>query len=653
MPATSQGSFKAGLEDFPAECGLDRLAPRAQNQTMDKEWRSLRVGDLVERAAARWPERVFLRRGRSTGGEAWTFGRFRDEVRVLAAGFFAQGWPSGSRVALIADNCREWLLIDQALLKIGMVPVPRGKDSAPKELQKILEHSEALAVVLQDPALENRLWPEGRPGESQASSRKESGSGDTQSSSFQGVRSGEGRSGHIQVFSCQDLGPLKEEGRRILQDAERSRAFEEACASVKPEQLACLIYTSGTTGEPKGVMLSHRNLCANVAQALEALEIGENWRFLSILPSWHAFERIIEYVILARGCELIYTDQRRLKQDLRETSPQLVAFVPRIWEMLYAGLQKKLEAAPAYKRALLAPLRAWGRRLAKGRGGPGEARLHQRLSRLLLAPLWEAFGGELELAVSGGGALPLEVDRFLLSLGIPLRNGYGLTETSPVLSVRTQRGNRLSTIGPPVRDTQVRILSPEGYDLPPGEKGEIVVRGPQVMQGYFKNPEATRRVLLPGGWFRTGDLGMLDDQGWIHITGRAKDTIVLRGGENIEPEPIENQCRLSPWISQILLVGQDAKQLGALIVPDPDRLREEEKKNGAPLSPQALQDILRRELDHYLSEKEGFRKIDRVANFALLSEPFTQENGLMTATLKLKRKQIQTKYQPQIQSLLK
>ncbi len=590
---------------------------------MDETWLSPNVGALVERAGERWPERVFLRRGCSTGGEAWTFGRFREEVRLLAAGFFAQGLAKGDRVALIADNCREWLLVDQALLKIGLVPVPRGKDSTPKELRNILEHSQAVAALVEDPALKTQLFPEGK-----------------------------GRP-PLQTWNCQEgIFRLQEEGRAILEDPSRRKAFDEACAAVLPEDLACLIYTSGTTGEPKGVMLSHHNLCSNVAQALDALEIQEGWRFLSILPSWHAFERIIEYVILAQGCELIYTDQRRLKKDLRDCAPQLVAFVPRIWEMLYTGLKKKLDEAPAYKRALLAPLRAWGRRLAEGKGGPLQARLHQGLSRLLLAPLWAALGGDLRLAVSGGGALPLEVDRFLLSLGIPLRNGYGLTETSPVLAVRTRKGNRVSTIGPPLRDTHVRILAPDGTDQPPGSPGEIVVRGPQIMQGYFQNPEANAAVFLPGGWFRTGDLGSLDSEAWIYLTGRAKDTIVLRGGENIEPEHIEDQCRLSPWIAQIMLVGQDAKQLGALLVPDWDRVREEEKHQGKSLSEAELRGILRKELDRLLSEAEGFRKIDRVGPFLVLEEEFSKENGLMTATLKLKRKAILDVYAQEIEALL-
>ncbi len=616
---------------------LDPLGTWPQNRYMDKAWVSPNVGALVERAAERWPERVFLRRGHSRGGEAWTFGRFRDEVRVLAAGFFAQGLPKGSRVALIADNCREWLLVDQALLKIGLVPVPRGKDSSPKELRTILEHSQAIAVLLEDPELKPSLLLEERErkrgkGSGKGKGEKQGGSGGTPT---------------LRVWDCQEgLALLQEEGRRLLEDPEQREAFDKACDAVQPQDLACLIYTSGTTGEPKGVMLSHQNLCANVDQALDALEIGENWRFLSILPSWHAFERIIEYVILAQGCELIYTDQRRLKKDLQQCAPHLVAFVPRIWEMLYAGLKKKLDQAPLYKRALLAPLRAWGRRLAEGRGGPLQARLHQKLSRLLLAPLWAAFGGNLQLAVSGGGALPLEVDRFLLSLGIPLRNGYGLTETSPVLSVRLREGNRLSTIGPPVRDTQIRIVSPEGLDLPMGKQGELVVRGPQIMQGYYRNPEASQRVLLPGGWFRTGDLGYLDPKGWIYLTGRAKDTIVLRGGENIEPEHIEDQCRLSPWISQILLVGQDAKQLAALVVPDWELVREE------GLGREKLEEVLRRELDRLISEAEGFRPIERVGSFVVLEEAFDQANGLMTATLKLRRNKILERYAKEVEGVL-
>jgi long-chain acyl-CoA synthetase len=452
----------------------------------------------------------------------------------------------------------------------------------------------------------------------------------------------------------------------------------------KRETLATLLYTSGTTGKPKGVMLTHGNLLHQV------INIGAVWvpepgdRILSILPSWHAYERAAEYFILSQGCTQIYTNLRNVKKDLREFKPQLMVGVPRLWESIYEGVQKQFREQPANKQRLVqnflnaSQRYIEARRLAQGLSldnlQPSAIQrltasiqaavfwlVHQLGDKLVYQKVREATGGQIKHVISGGGSLARHLDDFFEIIGVDVLVGYGLTETSPVTNVRRPWSNLRYSAGPPMPDTEIRIVNPETRQpLPQGQQGLVMVRGPQVMQGYYKKPEATAKAIDGGGWFDTGDLGWVTPQNHLVLTGRAKDTIVLSNGENIEPQPIEDACLRSPYIDQIMLVGQDERSLGALIVPNLEALKQwaasqnlalhlpdsgsqgtdlptEEFRTTIDLHSKKIQSLFRDELNREVKNRPGYRPDDRIGPFELILEPFSQENGMMTQTLKIRR----------------
>lgn len=600
---------------------------------MMSDERPVILGDFLARAAAESPAetRMLERENARTSGPT-TYRDFERDVRALALALrtreFSFGRLSaGDRVAVFLDNCREWLLVDQALAYAGLVSVPRGTDSTESELIRIVEHSES-KLVFRCAGLTLGL-----PDSSTVDSV---------------VVGGGGAKGDSDADAAgpPKLASLLAQGIDALDSAEGAQTL--AAARPLPTDLCTIVYTSGTTGEPKGVMLTHANIVSNVHGVIDTLDYPAFGTMLSILPSWHMFERVFEYVSIARSCTIVYTDTRRVAEDLKTFRPHIVAFVPRIWERFASTLQKRLAALPKTKAFLVRQVRRLGSRAQRAGSSRLTRRLHLALARRVLAPVHASLGGRLQLAASGGGALPAEVDRLMLELGLPLLNGYGLTETSPVLALRRPEGNRIGSIGAPMPHTEMRIVK-DGCQVGVGEVGEIVARGPQVMRGYYKNEEATRAVLDDEGWFRTGDLGVCDASGWYSITGRIKDTIVLKGGENVEPEPIECRLKTSPWIEQVMVVGQDQKILGALLVLDEEHYKTEK---GTKANEDAdLRKTIRGELDRLLTSDAGFRKIDRVGPFVLLDEAFTQEAGTMTATLKLRRHIIQDRHKGAIAQL--
>jgi long-chain acyl-CoA synthetase len=370
------------------------------------------------------------------------------------------------------------------------------------------------------------------------------------------------------------------------------------------------------------------------------------------------YERIMDYLALATGAQLVYTDRRRIKEDLAAVRPTIFAAVPRIWEMLHDGLVNHSLKLPGMRGALLRK----GIALSRAVGGR-QASLPQRLAHAALRPLvlqkiLANFGGRLRLCVSGGGALPRHVDETLLGIGLPLLNGYGLTETSPVASVRLPQANDPGHIGPPLPETQIEARRADGSPCATAETGVLWIRGPQVMRGYYENPRKTAEVLTGDGWFNSGDLGHRDTRGNIWITGRAKDTIVLAGGENVEPEPVETLIKTSPFVDQAVCVGQDQKGLGAFLVPNPEALeqrvpRTEWDPRGGELHGKAVHALLRTELDRLLVRENGCRPCERVTTFRVLAEPLTPENGLLTQTLKVRRHVVAERLRPMLEQMFR
>lgn len=579
---------------------------------------------------------------------------------ALGTAFLELGLQARQHVAMVSDNRSEWMLCDAATLLCGAADVPRAADSTAREISYIVAHSDSVLLVAENlqvlarvlevraalPKVKHFILIDGEPPE---------GSG---------------------VLKLSDL---LERGRHLR--AAGDRVIEERLAGIKGGDLFTIIYTSGTTGTPKGVMLTHDNMLSQVRYLPFDLTSGD--RVLSILPVWHSYERVFEMVTISRGACTYYTSLRTIGDDLRKVRPTWMASAPRLWEGLYNRIRHNVAEASPVRRALFraayhcsreyesALFFLTGRRLDL-RGRPvfeslglalaslGRLLLYavprKILDLLVLKKLRGVVGGEFKGTVSGGGALPPHVDEFFNYIGIPVLEGYGMTETSPVLAVRTWRKLVIGTVGPFWPQTEIRLVEPGTeqvlYPAPDtrgggrGIKGEIQAKGPQVMKGYYKNPEATEKVLRDG-WMKTGDIGMVTFNNCLKILGRCKETIVMLSGENVEPVPIEAQLLESRFIEQCMVVGQDEKQLGVLIVPSLEGL----KAQGLAIATLAeaaddprVAEVISAEVRRLVSREQGFKPFEFVQSWRLLPKAFEVGDEL-TATFKPKRHVIREKYQ--------
>ncbi|WP_216901071.1 AMP-binding protein [Synechococcus sp. CCY 9618] len=574
--------------------------------------------------------------------ETLRFAELRQAIDRAAAAFADLGAVDGDVVALFAENGPRWLVADQGLMRAGAADAVRGSGAPVEELRYILEDAGAIGLVLESAALLERLELAGPALERLR---------------FVVLLEGEAPAVPPPV-PCLTWSELLERG------ADKPPPPLPAGG---PQRLASLLYTSGTTGQPKGVPLSHANLLHQLRNLGVAVAPSPGDQVLSVLPIWHAYERTAEYFLLSCGCRQTYTTLRQLRSDLQKVRPQYLISVPRLWEALLSGFEDALAAMPPSRQRLLRTALALSRGYHRRRrvaldltlapeAVPGRvlaaagALLVWPLHALAGAVLWpkvrgQLVGGRLRTAISGGGALAIHVDGFFEAVGIELLVGYGLTETSPVLSCRRPWSNRRGSAGQPLPDTALKVVDPaSGATLACGERGLVLARGPQVMAGYHHKPEATARVLDGEGWFDTGDLGLLLPDGTLVLTGRAKDTIVLSSGENIEPGPLEEALVASPLVEQVMLVGQDRKQLGALLVPKPEVLQAFAAAAELPLpgdgaADPALLRALCRECNRLLAARPGSRPDERLGGVALV-EPFSIDNGLLTQTLKQRRDRI-------------
>ena len=583
-------------------------------------------------SARRHGAREFQRRRR--GGEAHSYADVARDVERGARGLRALGLRPGDRVALVAENCPRWLHADLAVLAAGAIDVPRGVTAGEREVEAIARHSGARIAILENAAALRKYGP-----------------------ALAGIER------MVLLEGDPPQGAIATRWEEVLAAGDAADD-DRPLPAVSPDDVATLVYTSGTTGNPKGVTLLHRNVVADMQGLTDVLHVTPGDVFLSLLPTWHMYERTVEYFAASRGAVLAYTDLKSLRRDLVEERPHFMASVPRVWEKLHDGIVDALAKRPAAVRALAKAsvrgslaytenLRALQRRTAESvdrapnllRHGPALALapLHALARALVHRRVHALLGGRLRAAISGGAALPPYVDRFLDAAGIHVLVGYGLTETAPVVAVRRVERNVLGTIGVPLAGTECRIVDPvTGRVGPPDVPGVLHVRGPQVMRGYWEDPEATARVLDSEGWFDTGDLCRLTSRRDIVFCGRAKDTIVLAGGENVEPEPLEQAALASPLVDQIVVVGQDRKTLGALVWPDADAARA--ALGAAAVTPEAVLRAVRAELDARVGPRAGFRPWERLQQVALLPEPLSPEQGTMTATLKTRRVEVGRRY---------
>ena len=581
----------------------------------------------------------------------YTYKELAADIKRFAAGLQALGVQPGEKVAIFSENRPRWMVADQGIMTAGAIDAVRGANAEKNELLYILEHSDSVGLIVQDIATLSKL------ADSLADRHLR----------FVILLSDE--AAEIEA----DLG-----GARLLNFLDvMGLPGELSPVTFGRDRTATLMYTSGTSGAPKGVMLSQANLLSQIAGASSVVSVGPGKKVMSILPIWHCYERSFEYFTLSQGCTQIYTNIRYVKKDLKEHSPQYMVAVPRLWESIYEGVQKQFRDQPESKQKLVQFFISQSLQYIRAKRSLSGLNLDKLnssvadkvLAALKLVYLWPihklgdaivyskvraALGGEVDYLVSGGGSIADYLEDFYELAGIEILGGYGLTETSPITHVRRPWRNLRGADGQPVPGTETAIVDLENRrPVPVGASGLVLLRGPQIMQGYYKNAEATQKAIDPEGWFDSGDLGRVTDWGDLIITGRAKDTIVLTNGENIEPTPVENACLRSPYVDQIMLVGQDQKALGALIVPNMEALEKWAAAKGMALELQseAVQQLFKQELKREVANRPGFRPDDRIATFALVDEPFTVENGLLTQTLKVKRDRVSDRYRQLIDNL--
>jgi long-chain acyl-CoA synthetase len=549
--------------------------------------------------------------------EAISSPEFLRRIAGLANAFVELGVKPGDRVGLFAPNCPEWHTADFAISGSGGVTVPVYFNESPDRMSYILNHCGAQLVFI---------------------------AGAKQLQKFLDVRDS---LKDIQQVIVASAGPdlptdfLRFETLVATAGAPEIAAYRLRAAKVLPNQLASLIYTSGTTGEPKGVMLTHNNFCSNVTDSCYELDLQpESDLAVSFLPLAHVYGRMLDYVYLFHGCPVAYVEVvENVGQALLEIHPTVLAAVPRFFEKIYARLMEQGSKTTGARRKIFDFAMRTAREAAPWRCGEKSAgpalRAKWLLSdKLVYSKIRAGTGGQLRVILSGGAPLSKDLAEFFWSIGIRIYQGYGLTETSPVLTTNYPK-NRVGSSGQPIRNVQLRIAG----------DGEILAKGPCVMQGYFKSPESTRDVLSEDGWFKTGDVGYLDKDNYLFITDRKKDLLKTAAGKFVAPQPIENSLKTSPYILNAMVVGDQRKFVVALIVPNPTTVAAKLAEGGVKFSSNA--ELAAHPRTYALIEKEVARltshlaQYETIKRFALLPNDFTFDGGSLTFTMKLKRRVVE------------
>ncbi|WP_438003931.1 long-chain fatty acid--CoA ligase [Sorangium sp. So ce321] len=558
-----------------------------------------------------------------------TYAEFGQLVARFRGGLVSLGVQRGDRVAIISNNRVEWAVTAYACFSMGVAIVPMYEAQLPSEWAFIINDCEAVAAIIATP----QLYEKCRDLPEKAPSLK-----------------------HI-VCLFEPQGAGAPGAQTTSYEALVAAGEKSPAPPIKPtsEDTACLIYTSGTTGNPKGVILSHGNIASNVYAVRDLIPFSSNDRSLSFLPWAHSFGHTCElHVMITGGASMALSESvDKIVANLGEVHPSVLMSVPRIFNRIYEGVQKQMTEKPAVIQALFrAGLRAAAKR---GKGEP--LGLVERLAlavadRVIFSKIRAKFGGKLRYAISGGAALSYEVAEFVDALGITVYEGYGLTETSPVAAVNYPGARRLGSVGKPIPGVKIAIDRSETHDP---RQGEIVIYGPNVMKGYHRRDEESKAAFTEDGGFRTGDLGYLDDDGFLFVTGRIKEQYKLENGKYVAPAPIEEKLKLSPLINNAMVHGDNRLFNVALIVPEMTALTEWARGEGLTFaSPEAMLEHPRvvarvqAEVDKYASGAKGFEKIKKIT---LTAEDFTAENGMLTPTLKLKRRVVLQKYGPALEAL--
>ena len=572
-----------------------------------------------------------------------TYKDFVNTMLDFSAGLLSIGEKKYSNIGLICDNRKEWLVCSMGIMATKSRDIPRGSEATIKDLSYILSFAECKTVVTENKILFNRILECKNelpalqniiiinPSDSDLSNPKATG---------------------LNIFSYDEI---LSKGNNFRQN--NPNKIEEIMLSGTEDDSATIIFTSGTTGTPKGVELTHKNFLCQVEDISKRLPLKQGNKALCMLPVWHVYERELEYFLLYVGVALCYSKPAisMLLADMKKVSPQFMATVPRIWDGIYNAINKNIKSTKK-GAGIFFTIFTWAatslkslRNIIYNRCKYFRKRtiFYHIFSKFLYIPViflyplkWigdmfyfqrvrNMLGGKFQIGMSGGGSLPLKLDKFFNSIGIRLVEGYGLTETAPICCIRNAKRPILGTIGKIMPYCQAKVVHRNGIECKPGEKGVLYIKGPNVMKGYYKQPELTAEVISEGEWFNTGDLVIKTYNGEIIVKGRQKDTIVLRSGENVEPLPIEDKLSESIYISQAVVVGQDENCLGALIIPDLDNICQYAKQQNINFSDkkQLLKDeeikkLIYKEMERLINTKNGFKPFEKIGKFVFLDKPF-------------------------------
>jgi long-chain acyl-CoA synthetase len=579
------------------------------------------AGNLTNLIAERaWfePERITMSRPLGEGWQPVTAREVDEEIRATAKGLIAAGVQIGDRVAIMARTRYEWTILDFATWFAGAVVVPIYDTSSAEQIDWILNDSHSVGIIVETPALRDLV---------------------------QTVLPSHTR--HVWTMTDDVLAILREAGKHIGDDE-----IDRRRNALVPSSLATLIYTSGTTGKPKGVQLTHANFlaeCGNVVQGASELFLKPGGSTLLFLPVAHVFGRMVEIGSIAAGLHMAHCSDPagRLPMDLASFKPTFVLAVPRIFEKIYNGAEARAEAAgkgKIFKKAAEVAI-AYSEALDKKGMSPILKLKHGLFDKLVYSKIRAGMGGQVEAAISGGAPLGSRLGHFYRGAGVTILEGYGLTETTAGATLNLYGAHRVGSVGRPIPGTSVKIA----------EDGEVLIRGPIVMQGYWQNDEANSEVFDGERWFKTGDLGKLDEEGFLYIVGRKKELIVTAGGKNVAPAVLEDRLRAHPLVSQCMVVGDNQPFIAALVTIDPDALKAwvaNHKKDGASINDLVNDPDLIAVIQTAVDDaNKAVSKAESIRKFTILPTDFTIAGGHLTAKLSVKRHVVAKEYAKEIEAL--
>ena len=560
-----------------------------------------------------------------------SYAELGERAENFALGLVELGMERGDRVVLLSENRPEWAITDLAIIAAGGVNVPMFPTLTPAQVEYIVKDSGAKIVCVSN---ENQL--------KKIEAFRENVSHLERVIVFDATKSDtDGQD--LSFEEVCELGKKLENGTQI---------YQEAREAANPDDLVTIIYTSGTTGDPKGAMLTHHNFMFNASACVELIGISQEDVLLSFLPLSHVFERMAgHYLPLTCGSTIAYAESPfTVAKNLGEVRPTVMASVPRLYETMHERILRAVKEGSPVKQKIFGWGVETGKKVSQAIQAHKEPSFLLKLkmglaNKLVFGKILARVGGRLRFFVSGGAALPQSIAEFFHAAGILILEGYGLTETSPVISVNCPNAWKFGTVGKPIPGVEVKIA----------EDGEILSRGPHIMKGYYNRPEDTSEAIGPDGWFRTGDIGLFDEDGFLKITDRKKNILVLSNGKNVAPQPIESQLVRSDYISQVMLIGDGQKSVAALVVPNFDALGEYGKEQGLDTGNNAtlvetkeVRQLIRGEINRLVVD---FADFERPRMFAVLSREFTQEEDEMTPTLKLKRQVILDHFSGEINAI--